>query len=177
MILAALSSVSAGAFLSETTSWLDGITAGSREGGAGELWAGDWGWGQDHPPAEPSLLSPGAQRLNKKQKSGFYTRLCPALRMEGTISASNRTIHGSRGNWEDGRWRVLLCHHPHGHLMLSLRALITTLDMGAGCDAHNFAKTHAKTQEIPQSPSSRNTKTPPCSGSLRLTVGSSFMLS
>lgn len=125
----------------------------------------------------PSLLSPGAQRLNKKQKSGFYTRLCPALRMESTISASNRTIHGSRGNWEDGRWRVLLCHHPHGHLMLSLRALITTLDMGAGCDAHNFAKTHAKTQEIPQSPSSRNTKTPPCSGSLRLTVGSSFMLS
>lgn len=71
--------------------------------------------------------------------------------MESAISAPNRTIHEARGNWEDGRWRVLLCHHPHGHLILSLRALIATLDMGAGRDAHNFPKTHAKTQEIPQS--------------------------
>ena len=125
----------------------------------------------------PSPFSPGAQRLSQKQKSGFYTRQCPALRTESTISAPNRTIHGSRGNWEDGRWRALLCHHPHVHLMLWLRALITTLDMGAGRDAHNFPKTHAKTQEIPQSPSSRDTKTPPHSRSLSLTVGSSFMLS
>lgn len=94
-----------------------------------------------------------------------------------SFSVRKRTIHGSRGNWEDGRWRALLCHHPHGHLMLWLRALITTLDMGAGRDAHNFPKTHAKTQEIPQSPSSRDTKTPPRSRSLSLTVGSSFMLS
>lgn len=82
VILAALSSVSAGEFLSETTSWLDGITAGSREGGAGGLWAGDWGWGQDHPPAEAAPEGPHSSVLGHKdsirsRRVGFIQDCAP----------------------------------------------------------------------------------------------------
>ena len=153
--MAVPSSERAGEFLSETSTWLDGLTAESREGrGRGDFGLGIGGWGQDHLPAEaglpgcsrePSHLSPGAKRLNQKQKSGFHTRLCLALGMECTLSALNGTIRGSRGDGEDGRRRTLLYHHPGGHLMLSLRVLVATLDVSAGGNAHNFPKTNAKT--------------------------------
>lgn len=45
-------------------------------------------------------------------------------------------------------------HRLDGHLMLLIRVLVATVGMNAGDDAHNFAKTNARTQKMMQSPPS-----------------------
>lgn len=104
--------------------WLGlGSLQGLKKGEAGLGWQGGGG-GQD--PASLRLSSSVlGTKTHPEAESGFYHKTVPRFEEEWKVRFPFWLEDNfmDQGKWEDGRWRVLLCHHPHGHLMPSAPGL------------------------------------------------------